>query len=177
MGFFNRALIERSAHTPVRPTRAPIIAVLTTISVSYAGDRADIPSVRPGGLLVRVEQVRVVVGGSEVDDAGLGQLPVDGVAAAAPARSRRAGPTALAAFQVHGIGLDSREAPAVLALAPDPSTAATLTPARLRMVLRRSGRQTQHRGLGDAAASSFTGEYLHQLPLVEVAMGRKPRRC
>src|SRR5919107_1189479 len=50
-------------------------------------------------------------------------------------------PAALAAFHVRGIGLDSREARAVLALAPDPSTAATLTPARLRTVLRKSGRQ------------------------------------
>ena len=33
-------------------------------------------------------------------------------------------PAALAAFQAHGIGLYSREARAVLALAPDPSTAA-----------------------------------------------------
>jgi transposase len=81
-------------------------------------------------------------------------------------------PAALAAFQVRGIGLDSREARAVLALAPDPSTAATLTPARLRTVLRKSGRQRNIDAWANRLRGIFTGEYLHQLPLIETAMGR-----
>jgi transposase len=81
-------------------------------------------------------------------------------------------PAALAAFQVRGIGLDSREARAVLALAPDPSTAAKLTPARLRTVLRKSGRQRNIEGWVTRLRGIFTGEYLHQLPLIETAMGR-----
>jgi transposase len=81
-------------------------------------------------------------------------------------------PAALAAFQVRGIGLDSREARAVLALAPDPSTAAKLTPARLRTVLRKSGRQRNIEGWVTRLRGLFTGEYLHQLPLIETAMGR-----
>jgi hypothetical protein len=69
-------------------------------------------------------------------------------------------PAALAAFQVRGIGLDSREARAVLALAPDPSTAATLTPARLRVVLRKSGRQRNIDAWVDRLRGIFTAEYL-----------------
>ena len=82
-------------------------------------------------------------------------------------------PAALAAFQVRGIGLDSREARAVLALAPDPSTAATLTLARLRTVLRKSGRQRNIDAWAKRLRGIFTGEYLHQLPLIETAMGRQ----
>src|SRR3954463_744503 len=82
-------------------------------------------------------------------------------------------PAALAAFQVRGIGLDSREARAVLALAPDPTTAAALTPARLRAVLRKSGRQRNIDAWADRLRGIFTAEYLHQLPLVEAAMGRQ----
>jgi transposase len=82
-------------------------------------------------------------------------------------------PAALAAFQVRGIGLDSREARAVLALAPDPSTAATLTPARLRTVLRKSGRHRNIDAWATRLRGIFTGEYLHQLPLIETAMGRQ----
>ena len=79
----------------------------------------------------------------------------------------------LAAFQVRGIGLDSREARAVLAIAPDPSTAATLTSARLRAVLRTSGRQRNIDAWADRLRGIFTAECLHQLPLIEAAMGRQ----
>ena len=82
-------------------------------------------------------------------------------------------PAALAAFQVRGIGLDSREARAVLAIAPDPSTAATLTSARLRAVLRTSGRQRNIDAWADRLRGIFTAECLHQLPLIEAAMGRQ----
>ena len=61
----------------------------------------------------------------------------------------------------------------MLALAPDPSTAATLTPARLRAVLRKSGRQRNIEAWADRLRGIFTAEYLHQLPLIEAAMGRQ----
>ncbi len=82
-------------------------------------------------------------------------------------------PAALAAFQVSGIGLDSREARAVLAVAPDPAIAATLTPTRLQSVLRKSGRQRRIEAWATQLRSIFTAEYLHQPPLVEAAMGRQ----
>ncbi|EWM18951.1 mini-circle transposase [Kutzneria sp. 744] len=82
-------------------------------------------------------------------------------------------PAALAAFQVRGIGLDSREARAVLAAAPDPTTAAKLTLTRLQSVLRKSGRQRNIDSWAKRLRSIFTGDYLHQLPLIEQAMGRQ----
>jgi transposase len=81
-------------------------------------------------------------------------------------------PAALAAFQVRGIGLDSREARAVLAVAPDPTTAARLTMTRLQSVLRKSGRQRGIEAWAKRLRSIFGAEYLHQPPLVETAMGR-----
>ena len=65
------------------------------------------------------------------------------------------------------------EARAVLALAPDPSTAAALTPAQLHAVLRKSGRQRNIDAWADRLRGIFTAEYLHQLPLIEAAMGRQ----
>ena len=51
-------------------------------------------------------------------------------------------PAALAVFQVRGVGLDSREARAVLAAAlNDPTATATMTKARLGLVLRKAGRR------------------------------------
>lgn len=50
-------------------------------------------------------------------------------------------PAALEAFQISGVGLDSREARAVLAAASDPGAAAGMSAARLTGVLRKSGRQ------------------------------------
>ncbi|WP_326673183.1 IS110 family transposase [Streptomyces canus] len=82
-------------------------------------------------------------------------------------------PAALAAFQVRGVGLDSREARAVLAVAPDPATASRLTRAQLRAALRRSGRQRYIDDWVERLRAVFTGDYLHQLPLVERAMGRQ----
>jgi transposase len=84
-------------------------------------------------------------------------------------------PAALAAFQRRGIGLESREARAVLAVAPDPRTAARLTRVQLRAALRRSGRQRFIEDRVERLRSLFTGDYLHQLPLVEQAMGRQTR--
>jgi transposase len=82
-------------------------------------------------------------------------------------------PGALGAFQVRGIGLDSREARAILAVAPDPITAATLTKARLRSVLRGCGRQRNIDAWADRLHPIFAAEVLHQLPLIEAAMGRQ----
>jgi transposase len=82
-------------------------------------------------------------------------------------------PAALAAFAVRGVGLDSREARAVLAAAPDPHTAARLTRAQLRAALRRSGRQRNIEVWVERLRTLFTGDYLHQPPLVEQAMGRQ----
>ena len=81
-------------------------------------------------------------------------------------------PAALAAFQVRGVGLDSREAHAVLAAAPDPRTAAKLTLARLPSELRKSGRQRNIDTWARRLLAIFAAEVLHQLPLVEAAMGR-----
>lgn len=82
-------------------------------------------------------------------------------------------PAALAAFAVRGAGLDSREARAVLAAAPHPHTAARLTRAQLRAALRRSGRQRNIEVWVERLHTIFTGDYLHQPPLVEQAMGRQ----
>ncbi len=82
-------------------------------------------------------------------------------------------PAALAAFQVRGVGLDSREARAVLTVAPDPTTAAKLSPTRLQSVLRKSGRQRNIDSWATRLRTIFTGDYLHQLPLIEAAMGRQ----
>jgi transposase len=82
-------------------------------------------------------------------------------------------PAALAAFQVRGVGLDSREARAVLTVAPDPTTAAKLSSTRLQSVLRKSGRQRNIDSWATRLRTIFTGDYLHQLPLIEAAMGRQ----
>jgi transposase len=82
-------------------------------------------------------------------------------------------PAALAAFQVRGVGLDSREARAVLAAAPDATKAAKLTKTRLCSVLRAAGRKRNIDPWADRLRGVFTTDYLHQLPLVEQAMGRQ----
>jgi hypothetical protein len=74
---------------------------------------------------------------------------------------------------VCGIGLDSLEARAVLAAAPDPTSVASLTLARLRSVLRRSGRQRNIETWAQRLRTIFAGEFLHQLPLIEAAMGQQ----
>lgn len=82
-------------------------------------------------------------------------------------------PAALAAFAVRGVGLDSREARAVLAAAPDPHAAARLPRAQLRAALRRSGRQRNIEVWVERLHTIFTGDHLHQPPLVEQAMRRQ----
>lgn len=82
-------------------------------------------------------------------------------------------PAALAAFQVKGVGLDSREARAVLAVAAEPTTAAQLTTEDLARVLRESGRQRNIASWAERLHRLFAGEQLQQLPLVEQAMGQQ----
>jgi transposase len=82
-------------------------------------------------------------------------------------------PAALAAFHVRGVGLDSREARAVLAVAPSPAAAEKLSTARLASVLRTAGRQRNIDAWAQRLRTIFTSEYLHQLPAVEQAMGRQ----
>ena len=63
----------------------------------------------------------------------------------------------------------------MLAVAPDPSSAAKLTATRLKSVLRKSGRQRNIDTWSQRLRTIFAGESLHQLPLIEAAMGRHTR--
>jgi transposase len=82
-------------------------------------------------------------------------------------------PALLEAFTDKRGGLLRPEARALLAAAPTPRAAATLTTTQLAALLRRAGRQ---RGI-DAEATRIKAilrkEYLHQLPLVAEAFGRQ----
>jgi transposase len=80
-------------------------------------------------------------------------------------------PALLAAFAGKTTNLASREARAVLAVAPTPAAAGRLTTARIAAALRRAGRQ---RGVEDLATKLHTAlraQQLRQPPLVERAMG------
>lgn len=82
-------------------------------------------------------------------------------------------PSILAAFAPKREGLISREARAILAIAPTPTRAARLTRTQLRTALRRAGRQ---RGI-DTETERLIGvlrqPWAHQPPLVEEAMGHQ----
>src|SRR5688500_381141 len=82
-------------------------------------------------------------------------------------------PAILEAFASKRGGLLRREARALLAAAPTPSTAARLTLSQLRALLRRAGLQ---RGLDAEAArlqQVLRGDYLHHPELVEEAFGQQ----
>jgi transposase len=81
-------------------------------------------------------------------------------------------PAAIIAFaELPSGGLARPDARAILAAAPTPAQAAKLTPARLRRLLVKAGRRRDlGRDIGRLRAI-FTDTYLHQLPLVENAMG------
>ena len=82
-------------------------------------------------------------------------------------------PAFLAAFAAAKGGIMRPEARAVLAAAPTPADAATLTLAQLRALLRKAGRS---RGIDTEAArlrDAFRRQQMRQLPLVEQAMGRQ----
>jgi transposase len=82
-------------------------------------------------------------------------------------------PGFLSAFADTRGGITRPEARAILAAAPTPAAAATLTLAQLRALLKRAGRS---RGIDAWAArlrDAFRAEQMRQLPLVEEAMGRQ----
>jgi transposase len=82
-------------------------------------------------------------------------------------------PAFLAAFTGARGGITRPEARAILAAAPTPAAAAALTLTQLRSLLRKAGRS---RGIDAEAArlrEAFRGPQMHQLPLVEDAMGRQ----
>ncbi len=82
-------------------------------------------------------------------------------------------PAFLAAFNGAKGGIMRSEARAILAAAPDPAAAATLTLTQLKALLKKAGRR---RGI-DASATrlreAFRAPQMRQLPLVEQAMGRQ----
>jgi transposase len=82
-------------------------------------------------------------------------------------------PAFLATYAGARDGITRPDARAILAAAPTPAAAATLTLAQLRAVLRKAGRQ---RGIDTEAArlrEAFRAPQMRQLPLVEDAMGRQ----
>jgi transposase len=82
-------------------------------------------------------------------------------------------PGFLAAFASIRDGILRPEARAILAAAPSPAQAATLTEARLRALLRTAGRR---RGIDAEAArlrEALGAPQMRQLPLAEAAMGRQ----
>jgi transposase len=82
-------------------------------------------------------------------------------------------PAFLAAYAPAKGGIMRPDARAVLAAAPTPADAATLTLTRLRGLLKKAGRS---RGIDTEAArlrEAFRAPQMRQLPLVEAAMGRQ----
>ncbi|XVQ07423.1 IS110 family transposase [Spirillospora sp. CA-255316] len=84
-------------------------------------------------------------------------------------------PAAFQAFQVKNVGLTSPEARAVLTTAPTPTEAAKLTKTQLRAVLRRAGRQRNLDTRAEQLQAVLRQEHLHQLPMVEAALGQQAR--
>lgn len=81
-------------------------------------------------------------------------------------------PAALVAFAgLADGGLARRDARTILAAAPTPVQAAKLTPARLRRLLIKAGRQRYLDRDVERLREVFTDTYLHQPPAVENAMG------
>ena len=81
-------------------------------------------------------------------------------------------PAALMAFdELPSGGLARPDARTILAAAPTPAQAATLTPARLRKLLIKAGRRRDLDHDVQRLRQVFTDTYLHQPPLVENAMG------
>jgi transposase len=81
-------------------------------------------------------------------------------------------PAALVAFaELPSGGLARADARTILAAAPTPAQAAALTPARLRRLLVKAGRQRHLDRDVERLREVFTDTYLHQPPTVENAMG------
>ncbi|MEU2835157.1 IS110 family transposase [Streptomyces lavendulae] len=84
-------------------------------------------------------------------------------------------PAALAAFQVKNVGLAHPDARAVLAAAPTPTAAAALSTARLRLLLRKAGRQRRIETRAEYLAGVLREPHMRQLPRVEDALGQQVR--
>ena len=81
-------------------------------------------------------------------------------------------PAAIAAFaELPAGGLARADARTILAAAPTPAQAAKLSPARLRKLLLKAGRQRNIDRDIERLRAIFTDTYLHQPPVVENAMG------
>ncbi|WP_422656581.1 IS110 family transposase [Mycobacterium sp.] len=81
-------------------------------------------------------------------------------------------PAAIVAFaELPSGGLARPDARTILAAAPTPVQAAALTPARLRRLLRKAGRERNIDRDIDRLRAIFADTYLHQPPMVENAMG------
>ncbi len=82
-------------------------------------------------------------------------------------------PTFILAFRDARGGITRPEARAVIATAPTPTQAATLTPDNLADAIRRAGRQRGVTAEADRLHQALATATLHQPPLVEQAMGRQ----
>ena len=70
-------------------------------------------------------------------------------------------------------GLCRPEARELLKSAPTPAKAARLTRAQIQAALRRAGRKRGIEAEADRLRDIFRGDYAHQLPLVENALGKQ----
>ncbi|MFE3205675.1 IS110 family transposase [Embleya sp. NPDC059237] len=82
-------------------------------------------------------------------------------------------PAALDAFIKRKEGLIHPEARSVLAIAPTPTTAAKLPAGRVQAALKRAGRERCIEREAERLRNVFRGDYAHQPPLVEEAMGKQ----
>jgi transposase len=82
-------------------------------------------------------------------------------------------PGFLAAFAAARDGIMRPEARVVLAAAPDPASAAKLTTAQLRALLKKAGRVRGIDAEAQRLREAFRTGQMRQLPLVEQAMGRQ----
>jgi transposase len=82
-------------------------------------------------------------------------------------------PAVLAAVETWKKGLCRPEAHELLRLAPTPTRAARLTRAQLRSALKRAGRQRGIEAEADRLHEVLRGDWAHQPPLVEDALGKQ----
>jgi transposase len=82
-------------------------------------------------------------------------------------------PAALDAFATWANGLCRPEARELLKSAPTPTKAARLTRAQIQAALRRAGRKRGIEAEADRLKDIFRGDYAHQPPLVEDALGKQ----
>ncbi|MFD7281623.1 IS110 family transposase [Streptomyces sp. NPDC059862] len=82
-------------------------------------------------------------------------------------------PAALEAAATWANGLCRPEARELLKTAPTPTKAARLTRAQIQAALRRAGRQRGIEAEADRLRDIFRGDYAHQPPLVEDALGKQ----